>query len=67
MALSQRILKEGQPAVDDYLNFLCGGCSADPVTLLKGAGVDLSTPAPVADALRYFDSLLSEMEELLSA
>ena len=67
VALSQRILKEGQPAVDDYLNFLCGGCSADPVTLLKGAGVDLSTPAPVADALRYFDSLLSEMEELLSA
>ena len=67
VALSQRILNEGQPAVEDYLNFLSGGCSADPVTLLKGAGVDLSTPAPVADALKYFDRLLSEMESLLSA
>ena len=66
VALSQRILREGQPAVDDYLRFLSGGCSADPVTLLQGAGVDLSTPAPVADALGYFDSLLDEMESLLA-
>ena len=67
VALSQRILREGQPAVDDYLHFLSGGCSADPVTLLQGAGVDLSTPAPVDDALRYFDTLLGEMEALMSA
>lgn len=66
VALSQRILREGEPAVKDYLHFLSGGCSADPVTLLKGAGVDLSTPAPVADALGYFDSLLGEMEALLT-
>ena len=50
VALSQRILREGQPAVDDYLHFQSGGCSADPVTLLQGAGVDLSTPAPIDDA-----------------
>ena len=67
VALSQRILREGQPAVDDYLHFLSGGCSADPVTLLQGAGVDLSTPAPIDDALRYFDTLLGEMEALMSA
>ena len=65
VALSQRILKEGKPAVDDYLRFLSGGCSSDPVTLLQGAGVDLSTPAPISDALRYFDHLLGEMESLL--
>ena len=66
VALSRRILREGKPAVDDYLRFLSGGCSADPVTLLKGAGVDLSTPAPIVDALRYFDSLIGEMESLMS-
>ncbi len=66
VALSRRILREGQPAVDDYLRFLSGGCSADPVTLLQGAGVDLSTPAPLVDALKYFDDLLGEMESLLA-
>ena len=64
IALSQRILREGKPAVDDYIRFLSGGCSADPVTLLRGAGVDIASPAPVSDALRLFDQLIGEMEEL---
>ena len=67
IALSQRILKEGQPAVQDYLRFLSGGCSADPVSLLKGAGVDMSSPAPVREALGLFDSLVGQMEELAGA
>ena len=66
VALSRRILREGQPAVEDYLRFLSGGCSADPVTLLQGAGVDLSTPAPIDDALQYFSRLLDEMESLMT-
>lgn len=65
VALSGRILSQGAPAVRDYLNFLGGGCSADPVTLLRGAGVDLSTPAPIDEALTCFDGLLTEMESLL--
>ena len=64
IALSQRILREGKPAVDDYLGFLKGGCSADPISLLRGAGVDMATPAPTTDALRLFDELVSELEEL---
>ena len=64
IALSQRILREGQPAVDDYLRFLSGGCSADPVTLLRGAGVDMASPAPVADALTLFGTLVDELEAL---
>ena len=64
IALSQRILREGKPAVDDYIRFLSGGCSADPVTLLRGAGVDIASPAPVSDALKLFDQLIGEMEEL---
>ena len=65
MALSERILKEGQPAVEDYLKFLSGGCSTDPVSLLKLAGVDMSTPQPVHAALELFGSLIDELEALL--
>jgi len=65
IALSNRILKEGAPAVEDYLRFLSGGCSADPVTLLKQAGVDMSTPDPVNDALALFGSLIDRLEQLL--
>lgn len=64
IALSQRILKEGEPAVKDYLSFLKGGCSADPITLLKIAGVDMSTTKPVSDALEMFGELMKEMETL---
>lgn len=64
IALSQRILKEGESAVKDYLSFLKGGCSADPITLLKIAGVDMSTTKPVSDALEMFGELIKEMETL---
>ena len=64
IALSRRILSEGAPAVKDYLEFLSGGCSKSPIDLLKGAGVDMTTPAPVEEALSLFDRLLDEMEAL---
>ena len=65
IALSQRILKEGAPAVKDYIEgFLMGGCSADPITLLKRAGVDMSTTKPVTDALALFGDLIKQMDEL---
>lgn len=65
MALSERILSEGESAVKDYLAFLSGGCSKDPISLLQGAGVDMRTAEPVHKALRLFDSLLNEMEKLM--
>ena len=61
---ARRILREGKPAVEDYLRFLSGGCSQDPIELLRGAGVDMTTPEPVESALALFDQLLDEMEEL---
>ena len=67
IALSQRILKEGTPAVKDYLGFLSSGCSKDPVALLRDAGVDMASPAPVEDALKLFASLVEQMEELTKA
>ena len=65
IALSRRILREGAPAVKDYIGFLSGGCSKDPIDLLKGAGVDMSSPEPVNQALALFGELLDEMEELV--
>ena len=65
IALSRRILKEGEPAVKDYLEFLSGGRSKDPIDLLRGAGVDMASPEPVRDALDLFGALLDEMEALM--
>ena len=65
IALSQRILNEGAPAVKDYIEgFLSGGCSTDPISLLKKAGVDMSTTKPVTDALKLFGDLIKQMDEL---
>ncbi len=67
IALSRKILAEGEPAVKDYLHFLSGGCSKSPIALLKGAGVDMTSPAPVDEALQLFGTLLDEMEALMEA
>ena len=65
IALSNRILNEGAPAVADYLGFLSGGSSKPPIELLKGAGVDMTTPEPTAAALAYFDELVDELADAL--
>ncbi|MBE6946269.1 MAG: oligoendopeptidase F [Ruminococcaceae bacterium] len=65
IAISRKILAEGESAVKDYLGFLSGGCSKSPIDLLKGAGVDMTTPEPVNQALELFGKLLDEMEELM--
>ena len=64
IALSRRILREGEGAVKDYLRFLSGGCTKDPISLLRDAGVDMNSPEPVNQALQLFGELLDEMEEL---
>ncbi|WP_418620743.1 oligoendopeptidase F [Ruminococcus sp.] len=66
IALSQRILKYGEPAVKDYIGFLKGGCSTDPISLLKGAGVDMATTQPINEALSMFGELVKEMEEAMA-
>ena len=66
VAIANRILSEGEPAVRDYKKFLSSGGSADPISLLRIAGVDMSTPDPVNSALELFGDLIGEMEELVS-
>ena len=65
IALSRKVLNGGEQDLQDYLGFLCGGCSKSPIDLLKGAGVDMTDPAPVNDALKLFGELLDEMEALM--
>ena len=64
VALADRILREGESAVADYKRFLSGGSSTDPISLLKLAGVDMSTPAPVDAALAMFGELVDELDAL---
>lgn len=65
VAIAHSILKEGAPAVERYKKFLSGGCSDSPVELLKIAGVNLETPAPIESALQVFGEIIGEMETLV--
>lgn len=65
VSIATRILKEGEPVVKSYLEFLKSGCTKDPVSLLKIAGVDMSTKKPIHEALCVFEKVIMEMEELI--
>ncbi len=64
VAISQKILAGEEGAVENYLQFLSAGCTKDPVSLLKMAGVDLSTGEPVDRALEVFEDAIIQMENL---
>ena len=65
IALSKRVLQGGSKELNDYLGFLRGGCSQDPLDLLLGAGVDMRSPQPIETALQHFDRLVTELDNLL--
>ncbi len=65
VAIAEMILKEGEPAVARYKKFLSSGCTDAPVELLKIAGVDLTTPAPIEAALRKMGDIVEELAELV--
>jgi oligoendopeptidase F len=64
-ALARQIIDEGQPAVQRYLRFLSSGSSDYSINLLREAGVDMSSPAPVQQALDTFAQYIDELERLL--
>jgi oligoendopeptidase F len=66
IALSQRVLNGGRAELNAYLNFLKSGSSKWPLDLLRDAGVDMETPAPVDSALGYFGKLVTELDGLLA-
>lgn len=65
IALSQRVLSGGKKELDQYLGFLKAGCSKFPLDILRDAGVDMEKPEPVAAALKRFDELVTELDELV--
>jgi oligoendopeptidase F len=65
MALAERVLSGGEKELTDYLNFLSGGCSRDPLDLLRAAGVDMEQPAAVETALKEFGRLVDELDGLI--
>jgi len=64
-SFSKQILEEGAPAVERYLGFLKSGGSDFPIEILKRAGVDMSTPEPIEQAMSVFEELIKQMEELV--
>ncbi len=64
VSIAERILSEGQPAVDDYFKFLSSGGSDSPVELLKLAGVDLTKTDAFEACMKSFESALTEFEAL---
>lgn len=65
VAIADRVLKEGETAVNDYMKFLQSGCTQDPVSLLRIAGVDMAAKEPINSALEVFDRVIGEMEGLI--
>jgi oligoendopeptidase F len=63
-SFAKQILDEGQPAVDRYLGFLKSGGSDYSINILKRAGVDMSTPEPIKQAMSVFKDLIEQMESL---
>ncbi len=65
IAIADRVRELGQPAVDAYLGMLKGGCSAAPLQLLKGAGVDLTKPDAITAAMHAFSHTLDRVDGLI--
>ncbi|MHA0857916.1 oligoendopeptidase F [Paenibacillus sp. CMAA1364] len=63
-SFSKQILDEGKPAVDRYLGFLKSGGSDYSINILSKAGVDMSSPQPIRDAMSVFEELITQMEQL---
>ncbi|MGB9754562.1 MAG: oligoendopeptidase F [Roseiflexus castenholzii] len=64
LALHARIVNEGRPAIERYLRFLRSGSSRPSIELLRDAGVDMLSPAPIQAAMDHFDALLGELEQM---
>ena len=64
VSLSEKILREGESAVKDYRRFLSAGCSVPPIEALKLAGIDMSRPEPVKQALEVFRSTVKRMHDV---
>ncbi len=63
-SFAKQITEEGRPAVERYLGFLKSGGSDYSINILKKAGVDMSSPEPIRQAMSVFEDLIEQMEKL---
>ncbi|GIP33844.1 oligoendopeptidase F [Paenibacillus sp. J2TS4] len=63
-SFAKQILEEGQPALERYLGFLQSGSSDYPINILQRAGVDMSSPEPIKQAMSVFQDVIEQMEQL---
>ena len=66
VTLSEKILEKGENAVSDYRKFLSAGCSVPPIEALKLAGIDMSSPEPLRNAMHVFRQTVEKMKEVLA-
>ncbi|QJC51575.1 oligoendopeptidase F [Paenibacillus albicereus] len=66
-SFAKQILDEGQPAVDRYLGFLKSGGSDFSINILRKAGVDMSSPEPIEQAMSVFEDVIRQLEELVDS
>jgi oligoendopeptidase F len=66
IALAKQILEEGEPARERFLDMLRSGSNDYPIELLKKAGIDMTSPQPIYDAIEVFDGLVDELEAALA-
>ena len=64
VSISERILNEGESAVQDYRKFLSAGSSLPPIEALKLAGIDMSSPEPIRKAMEVFKETVKKMHEV---
>ncbi len=64
IAISRNILQEGEAAVQKYIEFLSKGSSDYPISVLKKAGVDMTSSEPLAEAMKLFSELLTQLENI---
>lgn len=63
-ALSKKVLEGSTPELNSYINFLSAGSSKYPIDILKDAGVDLTTPKPVLDAVQTLKTTIEQFRKL---
>jgi oligoendopeptidase F len=66
IALANRVMQGEDGACDDYLRFLTLGGSQFPLDELLTAGVDMRSPAPVAQAIAHFGRLVDELKKVFN-
>jgi oligoendopeptidase F len=65
-ALSEVVLSGDKSALTRYLDLLKAGGSDYPITLLRNAGVDMTTAHPFELTLKRMNRIMDEMEQILN-